>query len=81
MSFLETLKELSDVAIEAIKENPVAAAGCAVGAVVIGGGAVYLRKRSNAKKAAEKAAADQMLAGINSLQKAVAPHLPSVSEE
>lgn len=72
MSFLDAVKEVLNVAVEAVKENPVVAAGCVVGAVAVGGGVVYLRKRKgNQKKAAEAQLLEnvKVAAGLANLDK------------
>ncbi len=45
MAFAETLKALGTVVVEAVKENPVAAASVAAVAVIGTGGTVWYRKR------------------------------------
>lgn len=74
MSFLDAVKEVLNVAVEAVKENPVVAAGCVVGAVAVGGGIVYLRKRNGAQKKVEAAQAQllenvKVAAGLTNLDK------------
>jgi hypothetical protein len=56
MSFLDTLKEIAGTAVEAIKENPVAAAAIGGGVLVLGGGGIYAKRRYAAHKAAKAAA-------------------------
>ncbi|MNH68894.1 hypothetical protein D3C73_209820 [compost metagenome] len=56
MSFLDTLKELAGTAVEAIKENPVAAAAIGGGSLVVVGGGIYAKRRWSAHKAAKAAA-------------------------
>lgn len=53
MSFLNTLKELANVALEAVKENPVAAAAIGGGVLVVGAGGVYTKRRLAARKIAK----------------------------
>jgi len=63
MSLIDIVKETAGTVLEAISENPVVAAGVAVGAVAVTGGGLWFNKRRKAKKAtaaaiAEKKAAD-----------------------
>lgn len=45
MSFLDSLKELATVVVEAAKENPVAAIAIGVGSVAVGATGVYAKRR------------------------------------
>lgn len=56
MSFLDTLKELAGTVVEAVKENPVAAAAIGGGVLVVGGGSIYAKRRYAAHKAAKAVA-------------------------
>lgn len=56
MSFLDTLKELAGTAVEAIKENPIAAAAIGGGSLVVVGGGLYAKRRWSAHKAAKAVA-------------------------
>ena len=51
MSFVEVVKEAVGTVVEAVQENPVAAAAIAGGAVVVGGGVWFWRKRKTKKNA------------------------------
>jgi len=56
MSFLDTLKEIAGTVVEAVKENPIAAVAIGGGALVVGGGGIYAKRRYAAHKAAKAAA-------------------------
>lgn len=53
MSFAEVVKETVGSVVEAIQENPITAAAIAGGAVVVGGGVWFWRKRKIKKNAVD----------------------------
>ena len=81
MSFLDSLKELATVVVEAAKENPVAAIAIGVGSVAVGATGVYAKRRffPGEQAAAPVVAAVEVVAAEPAPE--AAPAAPVVADE